>query len=69
MHCCAKCSTPGFGCANTRCRCHAYWPGEVIEDQAPALSPAELLKVVRFGFHIPEQADHSVAFSHPSLHA
>jgi hypothetical protein len=22
MRCCARCKTPGFGCANGRCGCH-----------------------------------------------
>ncbi|WP_243063208.1 hypothetical protein [Humibacter sp. RRB41] len=22
LHCCARCKTPGFGCANTMCSCH-----------------------------------------------
>lgn len=22
--CCARCKTPGYGCANTDCRCHPH---------------------------------------------
>lgn len=49
MRCCAKCSTPGYGCANAPCRCH-----KKARDGAPELTAAEQMIVARFGLDAPE---------------